>query len=152
MRQTAAAILHDEDLANDAVQDTFVRLWRIRWRLGLMKDPQGFAMRTLRNLCIDMLRRDKNRKEKLDSIATEMYNQQYVDDSRNDEQSYRMVEQAIASLPQQQQQIIEMKYVKQMSIHEIAQQTGLSETNISTSLSRAYTTLRNHLQTTDSEQ
>lgn len=81
-----------------------------------------------------------------------MYNQQYVDDSRNDEQSYRMVEQAIASLPQQQQQIIEMKYVKQMSIHEIAQQTGLSETNISTSLSRAYTTLRNHLQTTDSEQ
>lgn len=152
MRQTAAAILHDEDLANDAVQDTFVRLWRIRWRLGLMKDPQGFAMRTLRNLCIDMLRRDKNRKEKLDSIATEMYNQQYVDDSRNDEQSYRKVEQAIASLPQQQQQIIEMKYVKQMSIHEIAQQTGLSETNISTSLSRAYTTLRNHLQTTDSEQ
>jgi len=152
MRQTAAAILHDEDLANDAVQDTFVRLWRIRWRLGLMKDPQGFAMRTLRNLCIDMLRRDKNRKEKLDSIASEMYNQQYVDDSRNDEQSYRMVEQAIASLPQQQQQIIEMKYVKQMSIHEIAQLTGLSETNISTSLSRAYTTLRNHLQTTDSEQ
>jgi RNA polymerase sigma-70 factor (ECF subfamily) len=152
MRQTAAAILHDDDLANDAVQDTFVRLWRMRWRLGLMKDPQGFAMRTLRNLCIDMLRRDKNRKEKLDSIATEMYNQQYVDDSRNDEQSYRMVEQAIASLPQQQQQIIEMKYVKQMSIHEIAQLTGLSETNISTSLSRAYTTLRNHLQTTDSEQ
>ena len=152
MRQTAAAILHDEDLANDAVQDTFVRLWRIRWRLNLMKDPQGFAMRTLRNLCIDMLRRDKNRKEKLDSIASEMYNQQYVDDSRNDEQSYRKVEQAIASLPQQQQQIIEMKYVKQMSIHEIAQLTGLSETNISTSLSRAYTTLRNHLQTTDSEQ
>lgn len=152
MRQTAAAILHDDDLANDAVQDTFVRLWRIRWRLGLMKDPQGFAMRTLRNLCIDMLRRDKNRKEKLDSIATEMYDQQYVDDSHNDEQSYRKVEQAIASLPQQQQQIIEMKYVKQMSIHEIAQLTGLSETNISTSLSRAYTTLRKHLQTTDSEQ
>ena len=152
MRQTAAAILHDEDLANDAVQDTFVRLWRIRWRLGLMKDPQGFAMRTLRNLCIDMLRRDKNRKEKLDSIATEMYDQQYVDNSRSEEESYRNVEQAIASLSQQQQQIIEMKYVKQMSIHEIAQQTGLSETNISTSLSRAYTTLRNHLQTTDSEQ
>lgn len=152
MRQTAAAILHDEDLANDAVQDTFVRLWRIRWRLGLMKDPQGFAMRTLRNLCIDMLRRNKNRKEKLDSIATEMYNQQYVDDSRNDEQNYRKVEQAIASLSQQQQQIIEMKYIKQMSIHEIAQLTGLSETNISTSLSRAYTTLRKHLQTTDSEQ
>ena len=114
MRHMAATILHDDDLAADAVQDSFVRLWRMRWRLGLMKDPQGFAMRTLRNLCIDMLRRDKNRKEKLDSIASEMYNQQYVDDSRNDEQSYRKVEEAIASLSQLQQQIIEMKYFKQM--------------------------------------
>lgn len=151
MRQTAAAILHDDNLANDAVQDTFVRLWRMRWRLGLMKDPQGFAIRTLRNLCIDMLRRDKTRKRQQDSVATEMYNH-YYDDSHEVEQSYRHIEQAVASLPKQQQQIIEMKYVKKMSIHEIAKQTGLSETNITTQLSRAYATLRNHLQTTDTEQ
>lgn len=145
MRQTAAAILHDDDLANDAVQESFVRLWRKRWRLGLMEDPQGFAMRTLRNLCIDMLRRDKNRQKNTGAAAAEIYNHPYDDDSLEAEQQYRQVEQAIASLSPKQQQLIEMKYVKQMSIHEMAQQTGLSETYITTLLSRAYAALRTEI-------
>ena len=152
MKQTAAAILHDDDLANDAVQDTFVRLWRMRWRLGLMKDPQGYSIRTLRNLCIDMLRREKQRKKDLEAAATEMHIRQYDEDTDKAEQRFRQVEKAITTLPQHQQQIIEMKYIKQLSIREIAQQTGLSETNITTQLSRAYATLRNHIQDTVKEQ
>ena len=142
MRRVAVRILHDDDLANDAVQESFVRLWRIRWRLGLMKDPQGFSMRTLRNYCIDMLRRNKQRQKMMDVAASEVQIQQCDDDTHDTELRYRQVEQAIASLPKQQQTIIEMKYVKQMTIREMAQQTGLSETNITTQLSRAYATLR----------
>ena len=137
----AERILHDDDLANDAVQETFVRLWRKRWRLGLMADPQGFSMRTLHNLCIDMLRRDKQRQKNMGAVA-EIYNCPNDDDPHDAEQRYKLVEQALASLPLKQQQLIEMKYVKQMNIHEMAQQTGLSETNITTLLSRAYATLR----------
>ena len=152
MKQTAAAILHDDDLPNDAVQDTFVRLWRMRWRLGLMKDPQGYSIRTLRNLCIDMLRREKQRQKDLEAAATEMHIRQYDEDTDKAEQRFRQVEKAITALPQQQQQIIEMKYIKQLSIREIAQQTGLSETNITTQLSRAYASLRDNLQNTINEQ
>ena len=152
MKQTAVAILHDDDLANDAVQDTFVRLWRKRWRLGLMNDPQGYSIRTLRNLCIDMLRREKQRQKDLEAAATEMHIRQYDEDTDKAEQRFRQVEKAITALPQQQQQIIEMKYIKQLSIREIAQQTGLSETNITTQLSRAYASLRDNLQNTINEQ
>ena len=140
----AEKILCDDDLANDAVQETFVRLWRKRWRLGLMKDPQGFSMKTLRNLCIDMLRRDKNR-QKNTGEAAEIYNNPYDDESYDAEQRYRQVEQAVASLPPQQRQLIEMKYVKQMTVHEISKQTGLSETNITTMLSRSYAALRSEI-------
>ena len=145
MRRVAVQILHDDDLANDAVQESFVRLWRIRWRLGLMKDPQGFSMRTLRNYCIDMLRRNKQRQKMMEAAASEVQIQQYDDVPHDTELRYRQVEQAIASLPKQQQTIIEMKYVKQLTIHDIAQQTGLSETNITTQLSRAYATLRSEI-------
>ena len=145
MRRVAVQILHDDDLANDAVQESFVRLWRIRWRLGLMKDPQGFGMRTLRNYCIDILRRNKQRLKLMEAAASEVQIQQYDDDPHDTELRYRQVEQAIASLPKQQQTIIEMKYVKQLTIHDIAQQTGLSETNITTQLSRAYATLRSEI-------
>lgn len=145
MRRVAVQILHDDDLVNDAVQESFVRLWRIRWRLGLMKDPQGFSMRTLRNYCIDMLRHNKQRQKMMEVAVSEVQIQQYDDDTHDIELRYRQVEQAIASLPKQQQTIIEMKYVKQMTIHEIAQQTSLSETNITTQLSRAYATLRSEI-------
>ena len=145
MRRVAVKILHDDDLVNDAVQESFVRLWRIRWRLGLMKDPQCFSMRTLRNYCIDMLRHNKQRQKMMEVAVSEVQIQQYDDDTHDTELRYRQVEQAIASLPKQQQTIIEMKYVKQMTIHEIAQQTSLSETNITTQLSRAYATLRSEI-------
>ena len=145
MRRVAVQILHDDDLANDAVQETFVRLWRIRWRLGLMKDPQGFCIRSLRNCCIDMLRRDKQQQKIMYAKTSEAQIQQYDNDPNDTEQRYQQLEQALARLPQQQQTIIEMKYVKLMNIHEIAQQTGLSETNITTQLSRAYATLRTEM-------
>ena len=76
----ATAILNDDDLANDAVQETFVRLWRIRWRLGLMKDPQGFCIRSLRNCCIDMLRRDKQQQIIMYAKTSEAQIQQYDND------------------------------------------------------------------------
>ena len=82
----AEKILNDDDLANDAVQEAFVRLWRKRWRLGLMEDPQGFSIRTLRNLCIDMLRRDKHRQKNMGAAAAELYNHSYDDDQLDAEQ------------------------------------------------------------------
>ena len=102
-------------------------------------------MRTLRNYCIDMLRHNKQRQKMMEVAVSEVQIQQYDDDTHDIELRYRQVEQAIASLPKQQQTIIEMKYVKQMTIHEIAQQTSLSETNITTQLSRAYATLRSEI-------
>lgn len=145
MRRMAVAILHDDDLAADAVQETFLRLWHKRWRLGMMKEPQGFCMRTLHNLCIDMQRRNKQQQKNAEAAAAETYIQDYDDDHHDAEQRFKQVEQAIATLPQQQQQLIEMKYVKQLTIHEIAHQTGLTETNITTQLSRSYATIRRKL-------
>ena len=61
MRRMAVQILHDDDLAADAVQETLTRLWHRRWRLDLTKNPQGFSMNALRNECIDTLRHQRSR-------------------------------------------------------------------------------------------
>ena len=110
MRRMAVQILHDDDLAADAVQETLTRLWHRRWRLDLTKNPQGFSMNALRNECID-----------------------------------QQLEQAIAALPEQHQRLIRMKYMEQRSSREIAQLTGLTESNVNTTMSRIYDTLRKQL-------
>ena len=142
MRRVAAAILHDDDLAADAVQETFVRLWHRRWRLGLMKNPQGFCMQTLKNHCIDIIR---TQSKKVNGQADEYATMQDDNDGDNEE-LYGRLEVAIATLPPQQQRLIEMKYIEHRSIREIAELTGLSETNITTNLSRAYKKLKNKLE------
>ena len=147
MRKMAVAILHDDDLAADAVQDTFVTLWQRRWRLGLIKERQGYCMRALQHRCIDIIR-DKKREGKVTDEPQEIDLPSFAD-TEHTEILYRKLEDSIASLTPQQQKLVELKYVKQLGIHEIAQQTGLSETNITTVLSRVYTTLRKKMEIED---
>lgn len=139
MQRMAARLLHDDDLAADAVQETLIQLWHRRWRLGMMKDCRGYCMRTLRNRCIDILRQQGH-----DLIPWDEADRFPMPDSDAEaaEERLRSLEEAIATLPPQQQQLIDLKYVKGHSIREMAQMTGLSETNVTTLMSRAYTSLR----------
>ena len=142
MRRMATAMLHDDDMAADAVQETLARLWHRRWRLGMMSNPQGFCMTSLRNHCIDLLR--QRPKTTLTSLADNDIAD--YDNSADDiEERYRKLEQAIASLAPRQQELIRLKYVEQRSVRDIAHLTGLSETNVTSTLSRIYTTLRNKM-------
>jgi len=144
MRSVATAILHDDDLAADAVQETFVHLWRRRWRLGLMDNPQGYCMRALRNRCFDIIRQHQRRNQvDIDAAETEIVYQLETDGG--EEQVYSELEKAIATLPPQQKKVIELKYIEQRNIHEIVELTGLSVSNITTLLSRAYASLRQKL-------
>ena len=145
MRRMAVQILHDDDLAADAVQETLTRLWHRRWRLDLTKNPQGFSMNSLRNECIDTLRRQRCRNT-LSADPDEMADYQPSESSAAaTETRYQQLEQAIASLPKQHQRLIRMKYVEQHSSREIAQLTGMTESNVNTTMCRIYDTLRKQL-------
>lgn len=146
MKQTAAAILHDDDLAADAVQDTVVQLWSHRWRLGLVKDKRGFCFKALKNRCIDILRQQQRIRRHQTCLEYEYQTFSEETDSILEER-YQILEKTISALPPQQRRLIEMKYIEQHSIREISQLTDLSETNIRTILSRAYATIREALQT-----
>ena len=144
MRHLAMQILRDDDLANDAVQETFVHLWHHRWRIALIKDKRNFCLKALRNQCIDMLRKRDKRMET--PLQQEDNDRLMEEEAENHEQRFKCLDEAIKSLPPQQQRLIEMKYVERLSIREIAQKCGLSETNVTTILSRAYKTLKEVLE------
>lgn len=43
--------------AEDAVQETLLRLWQMRDRLADYRSPEALAMMIAKNICIDMLKR-----------------------------------------------------------------------------------------------
>lgn len=61
LQMTARRIVSDEAV-DDALQDAFVRLWSRRSDFDSATAVEGVAVTTVRNICIDTLRRDAVRR------------------------------------------------------------------------------------------
>ena len=59
--RVAFYILEDATEAEDAVQELFLRLWNGRDALDGIRNPAGYGIRVLRNLCLDRIRRSRSR-------------------------------------------------------------------------------------------
>ena len=144
MRRMAELLLHDRDLAADAVQETLTRLWTKRWKLGRIDDKKNYCLRSLRNECIDMLRKQRhlaNIEQLADTLPAPP-----LQEALDAEEKYLQLENAISQLSPIQQQIVRLKFIENRSTKEIAALTGLSASNVDTIMSRTYTILREKIQ------
>ena len=55
--------------AEDAVQETLLRLWQMRERLNEYQKPEALAMLIAKNVCIDILKLNKEQHEPLDETS-----------------------------------------------------------------------------------
>jgi RNA polymerase sigma-70 factor (ECF subfamily) len=141
----ARFILGDDADAEDAVQETYLKLWKMKDELNEVKNPEAFAMRIIRNWCLDKLRAKK-------PVLRE--NLPDINDQDFPSNPYRMTEVAdtlekfrflLDRLPEQQKMILQLRDVQNYEYDEIAEITGMSINNIRVSLSRARSTLRDRL-------
>ena len=69
-------------------------------------------------------------------------NLNYEEFNEDSEERYNRLLILINQLPENQQELLRQKYFNNKRIREISKETGMSEGNIRTTLSRAYTRLR----------
>ncbi|MEA4937498.1 RNA polymerase sigma factor FliA [bioreactor metagenome] len=138
----AKSILQNEDAAWDAVQDLNLKLWEKRLKLKEVENIPAFAMRSMRNLCLDIIRQHK----KVDEIANDIEYQElnpYQQTERND--MVKKIQLMIDRLPELQRTIIRMRDVEGMEISEISYITQITENAVSVNLSRARQKIRGQL-------
>lgn len=135
----AKSILQNSDAAQDAVQDLNLKLWEKRSQLDQVENLPAFAMRSMRNLCLDVIRQNKEESE----IPTEiMY------DGPNPHQKIESNDMAsriiilIDKLPELQRTVIKMRDVEGLEISEIAYITNLNANAVTVNLSRARQKIR----------
>ncbi len=139
----AKSILRHEEEAHDAVQELNLKLWEKRQSLDAVENLQAFTMQSMRNLCLDLLRKSKNIIEMPSEIeydAPNPYQQTELNDTVNIIRVY------ISKLPELQRTIIQMRDVEGMEISEIAFITSLTENAVSVNLSRARQKVREQIQ------
>ena len=135
----AFRLLNNKDEASDAVQDAFVKLWNKRNDLEI-QNTEAFSVTIVKNICLDMLR--KRRRTELLTDAEKIESEKNISKQIEIHYDWVQMQRLIKQLPDIQQQLIILRHVKEYSMAEIAEKTGLSEANVRTTLSRARKLLR----------
>jgi RNA polymerase sigma factor (sigma-70 family) len=142
----ARLLLKDENEARDAVQETYLKLWKMREELASVKNVEAFAMKLTKNWCLDRLKAKK-------PVFVDSYSGK-LDISGDSTSPYQSLETAdrmkqfqllTGQLPEQQQLLIQLRDIQGYEFEEIAEFTGMSVNNIRVSLSRARMKLREKL-------
>lgn len=132
--KVAFYILESEEEARDAVQDAFVKLWNDREALGDVNSPKAYAIRLVKNLCIDRIRRQRL---EFPEELPERVSPEGQDDEIDQKERLNMVMEAIKSLPDRQREILWLRTVENLSYDEISERLGMTPLTLRVLLSRA---------------
>lgn len=143
----ARRLTDDPDDAEDAVQETMLRLWNRRTELEQYRSIEAFAMTLVHNLCMDLWRTRRNEYVSLDNVpnSTSEATPEQLLEIKDEIKLMRTI---IQSLPPLQRTIMQMKDIEEYETDEIAEITGCSAEAIRSNLSRARKKVRDtYLQT-----
>lgn len=134
------SILHSEDLARDAAQETFVRLWG-KWRSGELPDePRAWLSRVAVTTSLDIARRrdvrsraEAERRVEPDSAGDDPSPLARASAAELD----AALERALADLPEGQRTIFVLRHRGALPLREIAEALGLALPTVKTQFARA---------------
>ncbi len=134
-------MVKDEDLAEDIFQDTFIKAVRVidEGRYTHSGKFLSWILRIAHNQVIDHFRSKKQQKEineqeaGYDLFGTLRLAERNVEDQLVAEQIKSDIRSLIDLLPEEQQEVVRLRYYSELSFREIAEQTGVS---INTALGR----------------
>ena len=129
--------MYDDQIAQEITQETFLRFYKQGLNLGSDKElPYLYTI--AKNMCIDHFR--KRTVESLEEITEEV-----IDDPTEDLISNLTLRMTISKLPEDEQELIFLRYVNEVSITTICKITGLSRFAVYRKLSKSLKWLKEEL-------
>lgn len=143
------AIVKSEDIAQDIVQETFIRLWVKRHDLDPDQQLSGYLHTIARNLAFNHLKRagyDQELKQKIWEKIQESEQRVELEEVIFGKESHELLQKAINQLPPKRQQIFKLSREKGLSHREIAEQLGISQNTVKNQIVSALHELREFLE------
>jgi RNA polymerase sigma-70 factor (ECF subfamily) len=121
----ALRILRDEALAEDAVQEAFLALWRTAARFVPERGKASTWILTLvHRRAVDIVRREERRRADALEQAPELESRRTVDEEAWLRLQRERVQDALRKLPDQQREAIELAYYGGFTQSELAERLG----------------------------
>lgn len=142
----AVRLLRSEVLGEELLQEVFLKLWRVRDGLTEINNLDAYLKTVTRNLCISALRRLALENRYSKSIA-EDYDEAHntTEETIILKDTRKLINEAIAQLPKQQQEVYRLCHIEGLKYEQAAQQLKISSLTVQTHMKRALRNLRNYL-------
>lgn len=141
----AYTLLQDRVEAEDAVQEVMLKLWKIRQTLEQFNSLEAFAMKVMKNWCLDRL---KSKKPLLVENYNNMNNWRENPDPQvilEGVEKQRLLRMVLENLPLQQKLILQMRDLEGMEFEQISEIMDLEINTIRVNLSRARNKIKKEL-------
>ena len=126
--------------AEDAVQELYLKLWESRDSLNGIRLPKAYAIRLLKNICIDRIRKAGH-----ESFPEELPQTGFSpapDDTFDAKTRLNKVLEAVKALPERQRKVLILRTVDGLSYEQIAERTGMNYLTCRVLLSQARTKIK----------
>lgn len=144
--QNILRLVKQDDLAEELLQDVFMRIWEKRETINIDTSFKSYLFRVAHNLVMDMFRRaafDKNLRTHLSKFSTELYsNTEELTDLKDTQQ---LIDKAIEALPPQRKKIYLLCKIEGKSYEEVSKLLNVSTSTISDHIVKATKSLKENL-------
>ncbi len=141
----AIYFLKHPQVAEDVVQETFLKIWEIRHRLQPHLSFAAYLYRISRNISFKMLKKIAN-----DHILRSQVSILYEIETNNPEKSFqwqeyqRLLESAINKLPDQRRKVFQLCRQSNKTYEEVASELGISRNTVKEHMVKAMQDIRSY--------
>jgi RNA polymerase sigma-70 factor (ECF subfamily) len=134
----AFRILQNQEEAEDAVQEIFIKLWKMGEKLNEYNSIEALAATMTKNYCIDQIRKqkyfyqEKHNKQDYDYTTSPSPHEQMESRESND-----IIHKIIEHLPDAYKVMIQLRDIEGFSYEEIAEKTDQNINTLRVTISRA---------------
>jgi len=118
----AKKYLKDSNLAEDVVQDIFVKVWVKRHKLNDITSVKGYLFTMVRNHVLNMIRDRKSELVSISSVAEKKLPVQNLTENELQYKEYeRVLEEGMNELSDRKREVFELRTIKGLSNSEVAE-------------------------------
>jgi len=141
----ASGIISDNDMAEEIVQDFFVKLWERKSQVEVETSIKNYFYRSVKNQCLNQIKHNITKAGHLQKIQTDIRAEIQPDEYFLAQELAEKIEESIQSLPEKRKEIFRLSREEGLKYREIAKKLNLSLKTVEAQMGLAIKTLREKL-------
>lgn len=142
------------DLAEEIVQDTFMKIWEKYDDLDIQVSEKAYLYRAVQNNCLNFIKQNKIKTQYSNELMQQLESRIALfslssahspEEKLEQSELEQLAEKAIRKLPPQCQDVFRLSRFEQLSYPEISRHLGISINTVKTQMTRALQRLRDEL-------